>query len=111
MSAVTTGGEAAKSIYSSDIQQSFLFAKAKNKQAPASFSYPEWFSKRSTYSSDHCTLFEIKSLVTASATTKLRVEKKYRHLICQHETELDRILNQPTWLKRQNEGTELDIDE
>lgn len=111
MSAVTTGGEAAQSIYSSDVHQSFSTEQEKKEVIKTSFLYPEWFSKNSSYSSDHCSLFETRSLPGGDPLTKLKVQKNYHPLICQYEDELYRILNQPTWLKRQSDGVELDIDE
>ncbi len=112
MSTVTTQGEAAQSFYASDFQS--IVVARKNDDAlivKDQHLYPEWFSKEQAYRMNHCILLESYSHFQESSKIKNRVAEAYSAEIFFYKSELDRIVNQPTWVKRQQEGIELDLDE
>lgn len=111
LSSITTQGESAQSLYSSDTHHVMSVKRNKEHIPPIGYSYPEWFSKSNTYEKNYCSLFELQGESGLLNNLKEKVENTYKSEILKYKSQLERIVNQPTWNKKQLEGAELDLDE
>lgn len=116
LSHVTTGGESAQSIYQADAVMQTLDAKLsfeKHQSVSENFYfYPEWSTKKSLYIKNYCRL--VKNPLTFFEThsdVKKSLQLKYRSSLKEWQKRIASLLTSPLWVKRLEEGDELDCDE
>lgn len=115
---MTTQGDQAKSIYREDVafNRSFDSAPAATDIESTQFMYPEWNQSKLGYQEKHCRLWENNlnenTLGTETDARQVQdeIKKKYRHQISLWQSKINNFLNEPLWLRKQKDGSELDID-
>lgn len=73
------------------------------------FQYPEWSRKKNRFLSDWCTIYEKTPLLSAEHTAPIlspHILKESRIL----KRKLEILTNKPIWVRRQPDGSELDLE-
>jgi len=110
-----------KSIFQADMLGSHTLLQLEKKERinPRSFFYPEWNHKKSNYIDDHCQVFESKinkQMLTANHKNQdpkkmiFTVKNKYKNDLLRWERKIQSLFNEPLWVKKQKDGSEIDLD-
>lgn len=121
LSRVTRGGEAAQSVYNSElvIDNEYSYDNSASEHENKVFLYPEWNYKKNVYIKDHCQLFVNSTQIDKSSSDfnksgfefKEKLIKENFFQIKKLQSELQNLLTEPIWIKKLKEGNEIDIDE
>lgn len=113
LSKVTLGGEAAQSVYNSELILSYENemdedqAKSNNKHF-----YPEWSVNKGRYLPEHCHLLENPQEIAKTPNGfKEELISKNRYQIKYWQSQIQKIFSEPLWQKKLKEGDDIDIDE
>ena len=120
---VTVTDSEVKSIFRAEIEGSSLVEqydilqeKEERKTFLESvFLYEEWDYKKQQYLKEHCKVLEKRYFfdLTQGAEEKnffQNLRNKYRFNLFLWQQKIESIVNEPLWIKKQLEGTELDLD-
>lgn len=112
---LTSSAVKTKSIYQADMMGTSTFRQMEKKERtnPRSFFYPEWNHKKENYIDDHCQIFEsqkTKEIKTNQEDIIASVKKKYKTDLLRWERKIQSLFNEPLWLKKQKDGSEIDLD-
>ncbi len=84
---------------------------ASESHLPAAVTYPEWSSRESRYWREHCVVFpDVAPYSGDGPEVRARFLASHSYLVAAWRARLARQMNVPIWLRRQAEGTDLDLD-
>lgn len=113
LNSMTYDGEAAASVYSADLEAMVgpSTSQRSTEMIPGKVAYPEWEHGRGRYLEDYCQLYINRAPVSPSPSNfRQQIEGKYRGKIETWRSKLNQIVCEPLWLRRQIEGSEVDLD-